>query len=431
MISLRRGVLIWATSLITIIAIASILATRHVAMLEVDKLLDNELQQIAVNAGQGLAQAAFVPLKKTEIENRVAVQVWGADGGLIHQSTGTDQLPRSIASGFADMEVGGNVWRVYTATDGTRFAQVAQRRSARREIANHAAEAAAVPLLAALPIAWIVAILGINGLLRRVEGFASTLAVRGVEACGPIDACEMPREFSAVIAAFNALIDKHRTAVEQQKQFVSEAAHELRTPLAALQIQVDNLRSLPNAESVHELSLGIRRASTMVAQLLRMARLEAPHSPGDATKVDLSALVLSIVAEFFPTSLRRGVKLAASVPEGLFVKTSDPEARLLLGNLVDNAIRYTPCGGDVEVRVEQRHTTFAINIFDSGIGIPGESISRVFDRFYRAAPPDIEGTGLGLAIAQKVAERNGYTLMISNRTDVRGVLAQVLIPCDD
>jgi two-component system, OmpR family, sensor kinase len=431
MISLRRGVLIWATGLITVIAVASILATRHVAMLEVDKLLDNELQQIAVNAGQGLSQAAFVPLKKTEIENRVAVQVWGVNGELIHQSSGTDQLPRSIDPGFADMEAGGNLWRVYTATDGMRFAQVAQRRSARLEIANHAAAAAAVPLLAALPIAWIVAILGINFLLRRVEGFASTLAVRSVEASGPIGAYEMPREFSPMIAALNSLIDKHRTAVEQQKQFVSEAAHELRTPLAALQIQVDNLRSLPNAESIGELGMGIRRASTMVAQLLRMARLEAPRSPEDAMKVDLGALVLSIVAELFPASLHRGVKLAASAPEGLFVKTSDPEARLLLSNLIDNAIRYTPCGGDVEVRVEQTDSALEVRIFDSGIGIPSESISRVFDRFYRAAPPDIEGTGLGLAIAKKVAERNGYTLTISNRTDVRGVLARVLIPCDD
>lgn len=431
MISLRRSVLIWATGLITVIAIASILATRHVAMLEINKLLDNELQQIAVNAGQGLSQAAFAALKKTEIENRVAVQVWSTNGESIHQSSGTDQLPRSIAPGFSDMEVGGNAWRVYTATDGTRFAQVAQRRSARLEIANHAAAAAAVPLLAAVPIAWIVAILGINGLLRRIEGFASTLAVRGVEASGPIGACAMPREFAPVIAALNSLIDKHRTAVEQQKQFVSEAAHELRTPLAALQIQVDNLRALPNAESIEELGLGIRRASTMVAQLLRMARLEAPRSPEDAGPVDLSALILSLVAELFPASLHRGVKLAASIPEGLVVETSDPEARLLLGNLIDNAIRYTPCGGDVEVRVEQRGSTLEVRVVDSGIGIPSESIPRVFDRFYRAAPLDIEGTGLGLAIAKKIAERNGYSLMISNRTDARGVLAQVLIPCGD
>jgi two-component system, OmpR family, sensor kinase len=431
MISLRRGILIWATILIAIIAIASVLATRHVAMVEVNKLLDNELQQIAVNAGKGVSEAAFAPLKKTEIENRVAVQVWTDTGELIHRSPGTDRLPRSTDPGFADLESGGNVWRVYTASDGKRFAQVGQRMSARMEIVNHAAAGAAVPLLAAFPIAWIAAIFGINRLLRRVEDFATALALRGVEASGPVISGEMPREFLPVIASLNCLIEKHLIAIEQQKQFVSEAAHELRTPLAALQIQVDNLRSQPDTESVGELSNGIRRATAMVAQLLSLARLDAPHVPVDSPKLDLGELIISIIAEFVPTSTRCGVELAVSAREDIFVKASDAEVRLLFGNLIDNAIRYTPRGGNIEVIVEEGSSTIEVKIIDSGIGIPDASLSRIFDRFYRAAPLDIEGTGLGLAIAKKIAERNRYVLSVSNRTDVRGVLAQVLIPLYD
>jgi two-component system OmpR family sensor kinase len=431
MISLRRGILIWATILIAIIAIASVLGTRHVAIVEVNKLLDNELQQIAVNAGQGLSEAAFAPLKKTEIENRVAVQVWTGTGELIHRSPGTDRLPRSTDLGFADLEAGGNIWRVYTASDGNRFAQVAQRRSARMEIADHAAAGAAVPLLAAFPIAWIAAIFGINRLLRRVEDFATALALRGVEASGPVVAGEMPREFLPVIDSLNCLIEKHRVAIEQQKQFVSEAAHELRTPLAALQIQVDNLRSQPNLESVGELSDGIRRATAMVAQLLSLARLDAPHVHVDSTKLDLSELILSIIAEFVPTSTRCGVDFAVSARENIVVKASDAEARLLFGNLIDNAIRYTPRGGNIGVIVEEERSMIGVKIIDSGIGIPDAALSRIFDRFYRAAPLDIEGTGLGLAIAKRIAERNRYVLSVSNRTDGRGVLAQVLIPLND
>jgi two-component system, OmpR family, sensor kinase len=350
---------------------------------------------------------------------------------LIHRSSGTDRLPRSTDLGFADLETGGNIWRVYTASDGNRFAQVAQRRSARIEIANHAAAAAAVPLLAAFPVAWIAAIFGINQLLRRVEDFATALALRGVEASGPVIAGEMPREFLPVIVSLNCLIEKHRVAIEQQKQFVSEAAHELRTPLTALQIQVDNLRSQPDPESVGELSDGIRRATAMVAQLLSLARLDAPHIPADSAKLDLGELILSIIAEFVPTSTRCGVDLAVSARENILVKASDAEARLLFGNLIDNAIRYTPRGGNIEVIVEQGRSVIEVRIIDSGIGIPDASLSRIFDRFYRAAPLDIEGTGLGLAIAKKVAERNKYVLSVSNRTDdVRGVLAQVLIPLD-
>ncbi len=428
MTSLRRSVLIWATILVAVIAAATVLATRHVAIVEVNKLLDNELQQIAINAGQGLSEEAYASLKRTEIENRVAVQVWSEDGELIHKSPGTETLPRSSVTGFSDIEVGGNAWRVYTGSDGHRFAQVAQRQSARMEIADHAAAAAAVPLLAALPIAWIVAIFGLNSLIQRVAGFANVLALRGVESKEPVVADEMPREFLPVVGAINGLIDRHQQAIEQQKQFVSEAAHELRTPLAALQIQVDNLRNQPNAESVRELGDGIRRTTAMVAQLLRLARLDAPELPGEGADIDLKELVLSIISDFVPMSTKDGVDLAVAAKESVRIKASDAEVRLLFANLIENAIRYTPRGGNVEVSIEKARENARVEIRDSGIGIPQDALPRIFDRFYRAAPLDIEGTGLGLAIASKIAERNRFDLSVCNRTDGRGVIAEVLMP---
>ena len=428
MTSLRRSVLIWASLLIAVIATATVIATWHVAIVEVNKLLDNELQQIAINAGQGLSEAAYASLKRTEIENRVAVQVWTEAGELIHKSPGTQTLPRSSDTGFSDIVVEGNAWRAYTGSDGYRFAQVAQRQSARLEIANHTAAAAAVPLLAALPIAWIAAIFGLNNLIQRVEGFANVLALRGVESKEPVVADEMPREFLPVVGAINGLIDRHQRAIEQQKQFVSEAAHELRTPLAALQIQVDNLRNQPNAESVRELGDGIRRATAMVAQLLRLARLDAPDLPGEGADIDLKELVLSIISDFVPMSTRDGVDLAVAAKESIRIKASDAEVRLLFANLIENAIRYTPRGGHVEVSIERAYSNARVEIRDSGIGVPEDALPRIFDRFYRAAPPDIEGTGLGLAIASKIAERNRFDLSVSNRTDGKGVLAHVLIP---
>jgi two-component system, OmpR family, sensor kinase len=231
-----------------------------------------------------------------------------------------------------------------------------------------------------------------------------------------------------VVGAINGLIDRHQRAIEQQKQFVSEAAHELRTPLAALQIQVDNLRNQPNAESVRELGDGIRRATAMVAQLLRLARLDAPDLPGEGADIDLKELVLSIISDFVPMSTRDGVDLAVAAKESIRIKASDAEVRLLFANLMENAIRYTPRGGSVEVSIERACSNARVEIRDSGIGIPEDALPRIFDRFYRAAPPDIEGTGLGLAIASKIAERSRFDLSVTNRTDGKGVLAQVLIP---
>lgn len=432
MISLRKVALIWTTILIAIVATAAVLATRHVAIVEVNKLLDNELQQIAINAGGGLSEAAQAPLQETEIENRVAVQTWTDAGVLVHESPATDRLPRLTKLGFADIEFGGNSWRVFTASDGQLFAQVAQRWSARMEIANHAAAAAAVPLLAALPMAWIAVIFGIDRLLQRLAGFSSALALRSVEAKEPIIPGRMPDEFLPIIRAINNLIDRHQLAVEQQRQFVSEAAHELRTPLAALQIQIDNLRFQPDivarAEVLNELSGGIRRASAMVGQLLRMARLDDPSFHTRETDVDLKELMLSVVSEFVLASAKCGVELGMTFDENFHVKVPDADIRLLFTNLIDNAIRYTAPGGNVDVFIKQASSDISVKIMDSGIGIPETALPRIFDRFYRAAPADIEGTGLGLAIARKIAERNNFKLIIANRRDRRGVLAQVLIP---
>jgi two-component system OmpR family sensor kinase len=168
----------------------------------------------------------------------------------------------------------------------------------------------------------------------------------------------------------------------------------------------------------------------MVAQLLRLARLDAPDIPGEGAGagIDLKELVLSIISDFVPMSTRDSVDLAVAAKESIRIKASDAEVRLLFANLIENAIRYTPRGGHVEVSIERVCSNARVEIRDSGIGIPEDALPRIFDRFYRAAPPDIEGTGLGLAIASKIAERNRFDLSVANRTDGKGVLAQVLIP---
>ena len=433
MSSLRKTALIWTTILLAFFAAATVIASRHVAMVEVNKLLDNELQQIAINAGHGLTEAALEPLQETEAENRVSVQIWTGNGDQIHQSQMTDSLPRQQELGFSDINVNGHDWRVYAATDGQLFAQIGQRWSARREIANHAAVAAAVPLLAAFPIAWIAVILGLDQLLRRLAGFSNTLANRSVDASEPIVLGEMPDEFVPTITAINSLIDRHRLAVEQQKQFVSEAAHELRTPLTALQIQIDNLANWSNVESQHEISRelveGVRRANAMVRQLLKMARLDDPLVSAREAEIDLKDLIVSVVSDFVLPSAKKGVELSVAIDETPTIKGADADVRLLFANLIDNAIRYTPRGGSVQVLIKRKSETgISVGIVDSGIGIPDAALPRIFDRFYRAAPADTEGTGLGLAIARKIVERNRFELTITNRRDSTGVAAEVLIP---
>lgn len=432
MISLRNIAMLWVTILLVIVTCFAILASRALAVIETNKLLDNELQQIALNAGGRLSPQTQQLVSRMEAENRISVQVWGSDDKTIFENPAAARVPRQTELGFKDIDFDGKEWRVYTATDGQRTAQAAQRWSARTEVVNHTALAAAVPVLAALPIAWILIILGVNALLKRFAKFSLELATRGVEAKDPIVAERMPKEVVPLIDAMNELIGRHRSAVEQQKRFLSDAAHELRTPLAALQIQIDNFRNQQSvavkSEIFNELAAGIHRASAMVRQLMRMARLDDQPQNLESRSVDLKDLVVSVVSEFVQPASARNIELEMEIDESLATTVADDDVRFLFTNLIDNAIRYSTAGGNVKVVLCRDGSSTRVEVKDTGIGIPAEALPRIFDRFYRAAPVDIEGTGLGLAIARKIADRYNFDLSIANRVDSKGVCASVVIP---
>jgi two-component system OmpR family sensor kinase len=430
MMSLRKTILLWITVLLAIVGAGAVAASYYFAIDEADALLDTQLRQIALNAGEGLSDNAL-PHMAHEIEDEVVVQIWNASGEAVLRPSPID-IPRQSKLGLADVEFAGDSWRVYTTSDGERTAQVAQRWSIRRELARHAALGAALPILGAIPIAWLVTIWAINQLLRRLAGFAETLARRSVDAKDPIPLGNVPREISPLIIAMNALIGRHQRAVDRQRQFVSDAAHELRTPLSALQIQVDNMqmhvKGSAQSEIIGELNAGVRRASALVEQLLRMARLDDGPSLISRRDIDLKDLVTAVVADHAPIAMQKDVDLGLSVSDTIGMRLSDPETRVLFANLVDNAVRYTPNGGTIDVVLKRQGQDALVEVVDSGCGIPNAALPRIFDRFFRAAPPDIEGTGLGLAIARAIADRNGFRLSVVNRQDALGVVARVHLP---
>ena len=429
MMSLRKTILVWVTMLLGIVGVGAAAASYYFAKDEADSLLDTQLRQIALNAGEGLSENAL-PHMTREAEDEVVVQIWNAPGEAILRTSPFD-IPRQSRLGFADLEFAGKSWRVYTSSDGVRTAQVAQRWSAREELAGQAALGAALPILSAIPIAWLVIIWALNRMLRRLGGFAELLAQRSVDAKDPISLENVPPEIAPSNAALNELIGRHQSAVDRQRRFVSDAAHELRTPLAALQIQVDNLKTHANSaqlEAMDELNGGVRRASALVEQLLRMARLDDAASSRIRANIDLKELVAAAVADHVAIAMKKDVDLGLSDNARWDVRLSDPEIGVLFANLVDNAIRYTPSGGTIDVVLKRRGADALVEVVDSGCGIPHAALPRIFDRFFRAAPADIEGTGLGLAIAKAIADRNGFGLTIVNRLDAQGVVAQVQIP---
>ena len=428
-ISLKRTALVWMTILLALVGLATAVISYRLAYDQAAEFLDGQLRQVALNAGIE-PRAAAAPAFDQDPEDELAVTIWNADGAMAHTSPPDVTIPRQARKGFAELTTGGERWRVYTASDDGRAVQVAQRMTVRDEIARGAAIGAAAPVLILIPLSWLVVGWAISRALERLDFFASDIAERGASAVAPIPLAEIPTEVVPVVKSMNGLIERLRAALDAQKRFLADAAHELRTPLAAMQIQVDSL-SLANPSSLAgskaALAQGVRRASTLVDQLMRLARLDEPaRSPLE--KTDIAQILLDCVGDYIVIADRKGVDLGVDAPVPAPIVGNSEELRVLFSNLIENAVRYTPSGGAVDVSVRVESSRAVVEVLDTGGGLAPDAQARIFDRFYRGAP-GTEGSGLGLAIARRIAERNGLTLAVKNRADGRsGVLARVELP---
>jgi two-component system, OmpR family, sensor kinase len=252
-----------------------------------------------------------------------------------------------------------------------------------------------------------------------------------VDAKEPLRPENVPDEIGSLIAAIDALVERHQQALEAQRRFVADAAHELRTPLAALQIQTENLSAVdlsdPTRELADELGAGVRRASHLADQLLAMARAEGA-TMRVRNDVDLAHLIASILPDFVSLAEAKGIELAVNAGQRFPVKSDPGALRKILAVLLDNAIRYSAPGGSVEIKLGVVGHTPRLEIVDSGPGIPHEAMPFIYDRFFRAVPQDAEGTGLGLAIARAAADRNNLRLSHRNRKDTSGIIAVIEFP---
>ena len=243
----------------------------------------------------------------------------------------------------------------------------------------------------------------------------------------------LPDEIRPLVHELNLLFGRVRQAFDAQKNFVAEAAHELRSPLAALRLQVQGLQRAPD-DAVRQLAAqrllaGIDRATHLVEQLLVLARQQAQPSSGDpAAPVSLVPLAAQVVADAAPQALARGIDLGlGEAAEGQVRGHAEP-LRILLNNLVDNALKYTPEGGKVDVTVRRDAGALVLAVEDSGPGISEADRARVLDRFYRVPGSDVAGSGLGLAIANAIAQLHGTTLALDRSPGLGGLRIALRLP---
>jgi two-component system OmpR family sensor kinase len=419
------------TALLAAVGLAAVVLSHQLVESEIDSFLDTQLRKMALNAGPGFASPAPDAAAADEAEDELVVQIYDSSGRLVHDSAPSVGMPSLDRAGYSNVRAAGEDWRVYRVADSRRAVQVGQRQSFRANLAARAATGAALPLLLALPLAWLVISWSLSQILLRLRDLSTRLADRGVKETEALAVDLVPTEIAPLIDAMNTLIGRHQEALDQQKRFVSDAAHELRTPLAALQIQVDNLQAQEldrdAREIVADLKAGVLRSSALIRQLLKLARLDAPVS-ASGESVDLGDALRDAAADFISLAGARDLSFDFNLLENARVIVNAADLRIILGNLLDNAVRYSTPGGTILLRLRKLEEGARIEIADAGHGITPEALPRLFDRFFRAAPPDVVGTGLGLAIAKAAADRNGVALELRNRDDGPGAIATLSFP---
>jgi len=433
MTSIRRQLLLWLLTAVLLAGVAASGATFYQAREEADRLFDYHLRQIALSLTDApFEDADILGTLDQEAEFDFVIQVWDADGVRLYYSRPHTPIQQRTSPGYTMVTTPEGVWRVYTAAERGLIVQVAQPRKVRSRLAAELALRTLTPLLLMLPalgaLIWLIVGRGLGPLERLSRDVAS----RNPDALAPVSEAALPTELKPLAHALNELLVRLGMAMQTQRQFVADAAHELRTPLTAVQLQVQLAqRSRSDEErtvAFANLEAGLRRATHLVRQLLTLARQEPEAAGEPPVPVDLSALAAQVVGEHALLATTRGIDLGLVRSDQVTVLGHPAGLRTLLANLVDNAIRYTPGGGQVDVAVLHEGGGTTLVVRDTGPGIPAAERERVFDRFYRRDGTHVEGSGLGLAIVKAIAERHGATITLDDGPGGRGLVVRVAFP---
>ncbi len=355
-------------------------------------------------------------------------RVW-RDGKLVLGSDGGPVMPAASPKGFSTVHTPKGQWRVFTFVVPERRLTVVIGESlrARSVVSRRVVWGVCLPLLLVLPVIVLMVWLGIRFGLKDLRRFAGDIGQRSSDDLSHVGNEALPIELAPVASSVNQLLDKLKRSLAQERLFTDNAAHELRTPLAALVVQTDVLR---NAQSdaerrsmLEELSQGVSRASRLLDQLLVLARIR--HTPVQPTPLNLYDAASDTIREFYPRAQARDIEFSLSGDEAVTVASNRPLLALLVGNVVDNAIKYSPPGSAVELSVTQHSGQPLLIVRDHGPGIPESERTQVFARFYRLKGRAESGSGLGLAIVQTLGELLGADISLFTPDDGKGLGVRV------
>lgn len=431
--SIRKR-LMWAffLAIVGLSTMASI-ATYLQARSDINEHFDYEIRQMAITLSMHLsAHPSITDEPLLRVEHDFVTQVWRDEKQLLVSSSPGRGPDRLLPRGLSNFGGSNDGWRTFTVEAGEVLVQVAQPQSLRRRMATNIAAKALIPILAIVPIGGLIIWLLVGYGLKPLRKIAEEIESRDPTSLSLIELKTLPVEAVPLIQSLNDLLGRLARASKLERQFIADASHELKTPITALRLQLELLETASNTdereESIRDLRRGVERINRLIEQILTLARLD-PDNTGKTPWIDLAAFVTDIREDYEHIAASKSIRFKVCAKENFSVQGDFASLNALVCNTLDNAMRYTPAGGDVTLQLGKTCGVPQIQITDSGPGIPQEIREKVFSRFFRANhDSDTTGAGLGLAIARRAAERLGAHLELRDRAQGNGLAVLISFP---
>ena len=431
--SIHSRLLVWLIGALLLSSLLASALTYEMAWRGFNTLRDYGLEQIAYSivrhdtqdwltdqpdpepAAPSDQTAATEPSQEqAQDDGQFVSQIWTSNGRLIYSSL-TDTGPPLQEPGLHQVEWDGTRWRTYTLQDRERVIQVANPAERRWRAFLEYVPGLLAPLGLLLVLLGFLISAAVSGALQPLRRLREEIGARDVALLSPLEPDEMPDEVQPLVDTLNQLLAKVDRLLATQRAFLADVAHELNTPLAAIKLQVQlaqQAQATGQPISLDDLEAGIERAVHLVAQLLQMARLEPDARPLELQPVALERLARERVLAFLAQAEHKQIDLGLESEGPLEVQGDPQQLRVLIDNLIDNALRYCPEGARIDLRLRRHAGRAVLEVADDGPGIAEADKARVLLRFVRLRPADTTGSGLGMAIVRQIVEQHQATLSL-------------------
>lgn len=396
---------------------------------EASELFDAQLQQLALSFPRHVTAQPPAP-EDEDIAEDIVIQMWDAVGHLAYSAPLESDLPCLTNTGYTTIRNDGRTWRVYVVALKDGQIQVAQPLEVRQEIIAKLALRSLIPFLVLLPLLALLISVVAGKALRPLNRVANAVRQRAPDSLQPLELGQMPPEVQPMVDSVNHLLRRLAEAISAQQAFIADAAHELRSPITALKLQLQLAEraatSDERASAFTKLHERLDRAAHLVQQLLDLARLEAPQQLPRFETLDLADMARTAISQADELARKKQLDLGLVCETDQATIAGEKDGiSVLLSNLIDNAIRYTPSEGKIDVVLSSQAGQPVLQVIDSGPGIPEKDRKQVLDRFYRIPGAPGYGTGLGLAIVHSIARRHGAALKLGDAPEATGLAVTI------